>query len=197
MMQYKGHRSDVMARVREARHLLAPAASVTWTGTGYLRTGYQVGGSTMLSDELEHCLAGAFLQARKAGHGQLTIEHLLLAILDTPNVCDVLRACRGDPAILKQDLEKHLDLSRPPRLDAGEAHELPRTLEVQPTLGLQRVLQRAIFHVESGGKKEVGVAHVLVAIFSEKQSRAVHLMSRRNVTRLDVVNYLSGGLTRA
>jgi ATP-dependent Clp protease ATP-binding subunit ClpA len=86
----------------------------------------------MLSNELEHCLTDAFLRARKTGHGHSTIEHLLLAILDTPNVCDILRACRGDPVILKQELEKHLDELTPPRLDEYEGRELPRTLEVQP-----------------------------------------------------------------
>ena len=150
----------------------------------------------MLSNELEHCLMDAFRQARKTGHGHSTIEHLMLAILDTPNVCDVLRACRGDPVILKQALEKHLDESTPPRLDECEGRELPRTLEVQPMLGLQRVLQRAVFYVKSSDKKEVGAAHVLVAIFSEKQSHAAYLLNRHNITRLDVVNYLSHGLTR-
>jgi ATP-dependent Clp protease ATP-binding subunit ClpA len=152
-------------------------------------------GSPMLSNELEHCLMDAFLRARKAGHGHSTIEHLLLAILDSPNVCDVLRACRGDPVILKHELEKHLDESTPPRFDGYEGRELPRTLEVQPTLGLQRVLQRAVFYVKSSDKKEVGVADVLVAIFSEKQSHAVCLLNRHNITRLDVVNYISHSLT--
>jgi ATP-dependent Clp protease ATP-binding subunit ClpA len=150
----------------------------------------------MLSKEFEHCLAAAFRQARKTGDGQLTIEHLLLAILDSANVCDVLRACHGDPVIIKQELEKHLDKSRPPRLDGNQGEELPPTLEVQPTLGLQRVLQRAVFHVRSNGKKEVGFAEVLIAIFSEKQSYAVHMLNRHNITRLDVANYVFSGLTR-
>jgi ATP-dependent Clp protease ATP-binding subunit ClpA len=150
----------------------------------------------MLSNELEHCLSDAFLQARKTGHGHLTIEHLLLGILDNPNVGAVLRACRCDPVILKQELQQHLHESTPPRLDENEGRELPRTLEVQPTVGLQRVLQRALFHVKSGGKKEVGFTDVLVAIFSEKQSRAVYLLNRHDITRLDVVNYISHGLTR-
>ena len=151
----------------------------------------------MLSNQVEHCLADAFSQARKTGHGHLTIEHLLLAILDTPEVCEILRACRCDPAKLKQQLEEHLVNSTPPRPDETEGRELPPTLEVQPTLGLQRVLQRAVFHVKSSGnKKEVGVADVLVAVFSEKQSRSVYLLNHQNITRLDVVNYLSHGLTR-
>jgi ATP-dependent Clp protease ATP-binding subunit ClpA len=150
----------------------------------------------MLSKKLEHCLTDAFLRARKTGHGHSTIEHLLLAMLDTPNVCEILRACRGAPEILKQELEKHLDKSTPPRLDEYEGRELPRTLEAQPTHGLQRVMQRAVFYVKSSDKKEVGVAHVLVAIFSEKKSHAASLLNRHNITRLDVVNYLSHGLTR-
>ena len=148
----------------------------------------------MLSNELEHCVTDAFLQARKTGHGHSTIEHLLLAILETPNVCDVLHACRGDPVMLKQELEKHLVESTPPRLDEYEGRELP--IEVQPTLALQRVLQRAVFYVKSSDKKEVGVNDVLVAIFSEEQSHAAYLLNRHNITRLDVVNYLSHGLTR-
>lgn len=148
----------------------------------------------MLSKELEYCLTDAFLQSRKTGHAHLSVEHLLLAILDTPNVRDVLRAHRVDPVILKQELEKHLDESTPPRLDECEGRELPRILEVQPTLGLQRVLQRAVFYVKSKGEQEVGVAHALVAIFSEKRSHAAYLLNRHNITHL--VDYLSDGLGR-
>jgi ATP-dependent Clp protease ATP-binding subunit ClpA len=140
----------------------------------------------MLSNELEQCLTHAFLQARKTGHGHLTIEHLLLAILETPDVSDVVRTCGGDHAILRQELEKHLDDSTPPRPPGDEGRELPRTFVVQPTRELQRVLQRAVFDVESSGKKEVGVAEVLAAIFSEKQSHAVSLLHRHNITRQDV-----------
>jgi len=144
----------------------------------------------MLSNELERCLANALLQARKTGHGQWTVEHLLVAILETSSVCDVLRACRSDPLILKEELEKHLRESTPPRLDEYEGRELPRTLEVQPTPGLQRVLQRSVFDAKSRDKKEVGVTDALLAIFSEKQSQAARLLSRHNITRLTVVNYL-------
>jgi ATP-dependent Clp protease ATP-binding subunit ClpA len=117
----------------------------------------------VLSNELEYCLNDAFHQAREARHEYLTVEHLLLAILDTPKVREVLRACGADLGKLKQELKEHIDQSTP-RLEEGEERE------VQPTLGFQRVLQRAVFHVQSSGKKEVGVANVLVAIFSEKQS---------------------------
>ena len=143
----------------------------------------------MLSNELEYCLNDAFHQAREARHEYLTVEHLLLAILDTPKVREVLRACGADLAKLKEELKEHIDQSTP-RLDESEERE------VQPTLGFQRVLQRAVFHVQSSGKKEVGVANVLVAIFSEKQSHAVFLLNRQHVTRLDVVNYISHGLSK-
>ncbi len=143
----------------------------------------------MLSNELEYCLNDAFHQAREARHEYLTVEHLLLAILDTPKVREVLRACGADLAKFKQELKEHIDQSTP-KLEEGEERE------VQPTLGFQRVLQRAVFHVQSSGKKEVGVGNVLVAIFSEKQSHAVFLLNRRHVTRLDVVNYISHGLSK-
>ena len=143
----------------------------------------------MLSNELEYCLNDAFHQAREARHEYLTVEHLLLAILDTPKVREVLKACGADLAKLKQDLKEHLEQSTP-KLDEAEDNE------VQPTLGFQRVLQRAVFHVQSSGKKEVGVGNVLVAIFSEKQSHAVYLLNRQNISRLDVVNYISHGLSK-
>jgi ATP-dependent Clp protease ATP-binding subunit ClpA len=143
----------------------------------------------VLSNELEYCLNDAFHQAREAHHEYLTVEHLLLAIIDTPKVREVLRACGADLAKLRQELKDHIDQSTP-RLEDGEERE------VQPTLGFQRVLQRALFHVQSSGKKEVGVTNVLVAIFSEKQSHAVFLLNRQHVTRLDVVNYISHGLSK-
>src|SRR5262249_46417994 len=104
-------------------------------------------------------------------------------------VREILRACGADLGKLKQELKEHIDQSTP-RLEEGEERE------VQPTLGFQRVLQRAVFNVQSSGKKEVGVANVLVAIFSEKQSHAVFLLNRQHVTRLDVVNYISHGLSK-
>ncbi len=143
----------------------------------------------MLSNELEYCLNDAFHQAREARHEYLTVEHLLLAILDTPKVREVLRACGAELGKLKHELKEHIEQSTP-RVEEGEERE------VQPTLGFQRVLQRAVFHVQSSGKKEVGVANVLVAIFSEKQSHAVFLLNRQHVTRLDVVNYISHGLSK-
>ena len=101
----------------------------------------------------------------------------------------------GDPVKLKQQLEEHLFETTPPRLEENKGRELPPTLEVQPTLAVQRVLQRAALHVKSNGKTELGVADVLVAVFGEKQSHSVYLLNQQNVTRLDVVNYLSYGQT--
>jgi ATP-dependent Clp protease ATP-binding subunit ClpA len=143
----------------------------------------------VLSNELEYCLNDAFHRAREARHEYLTVEHLLLAILDTPKVREILRACGADLTKLKQDLKDHIDQSTP-HLEESEERE------VQPTLGFQRVLQRAVFHVQSSGKKEVGVGNVLVAIFSEKQSHSVFLLNRQHVARLDVVNYIAHGLSK-
>jgi ATP-dependent Clp protease ATP-binding subunit ClpA len=143
----------------------------------------------VLSNELEYCLNDAFHQAREARHEYLTVEHLLLAILDTPRVREVLRACGADLSQLRQELKEHIEQATPRVAEGGEH-------EVQPTLGFQRVLQRAVFHVQSSGRKEVGVGNVLVAIFSEKQSHAVFLLNRQHVTRLDVVNYISHGLSK-
>ena len=143
----------------------------------------------MLSNELEYCLNEAFHQAREARHEYLTVEHLLLSILDTPRVREVLRACGADLARLRQELKEHIEQSTPRVAESAER-------EVQPTLGFQRVLQRAVFHVQSSGRKEVGVANVLVAIFSEKQSHAVFLLNRQHIARLDVVNYISHGLSK-
>ena len=143
----------------------------------------------MLSNELETCLNAAFQTAREGRHEFLTVEHLLLSIIDTPKVQEVLRACGADPDSLSSELREHIDSSTP-RVPQSEERE------VQPTLGFQRVLQRAVFHVQSSGRKEVGVVNVLVAIFSEKQSHAVFLLAKQDVSRLDVVNYISHGMSK-
>jgi ATP-dependent Clp protease ATP-binding subunit ClpA len=143
----------------------------------------------MLSNELEVCLNQAFRDARALRQEFLTVEQLLLAILDTPRVREVLEGCGGSLEKLSRELKEHIEANTP-RLPEGEERE------VQPTLGFQRVLQRAVFHVQSSGRKEVGVLNVLVAIFSEKQSHAVFLLGRQNITRLDVVHYISHGLKR-
>jgi ATP-dependent Clp protease ATP-binding subunit ClpA len=143
----------------------------------------------VLSNELEYCLNDAFQSAREARHEFMTVEHLLLAILDTPKVREILRACGADTQELRMQLKAFIEQNTP-RLPEDDERE------VQPTLGFQRVLQRAVFHVQSSGKKEVTVSNVLVAIFSEKQSHAAYLLSEQDVARLDVVNYISHGLTK-
>jgi ATP-dependent Clp protease ATP-binding subunit ClpA len=137
----------------------------------------------VLSSELECCLNQAFHQARGARHELLTVEHLLLAILETPTVREVLGGCGADLDQLGSDLRQHVE-AHVPRLLPGEERE------VQSQPGFQRVLQRAVFHVQSSGRNEVEVLDVLVAIYSEKHSDAVLLLTRAQVTRLEVVNYI-------
>jgi len=141
----------------------------------------------VLSSELEYCLNEAYQRARDARHEYMTVEHLLLSILDAPRVREILKACGADLARLSGELQKFIDETTP-ALAADDDRE------VQPTLGFQRVLQRAVFNVQSSGKKEVTVGNVLVAIFSEKQSHAAYLLSLQDVTRLDIVNYISHGM---
>ncbi len=143
----------------------------------------------MLSSELEYCLNEAFQGARDNRHEFMTVEHLLLALMDVPRVVEILKACGADVARLRQDLTEFIDETTPRIPDSDDQ-------EVQPTLGFQRVLQRAVFHVQSSGKKEVSASNVLVAIFGEKQSHAVYLLSLQDVARLDVVNFISHGLTK-
>ncbi|MEL6300306.1 MAG: ATP-dependent Clp protease ATP-binding subunit ClpA [Pseudomonadota bacterium] len=140
----------------------------------------------MLNSELEYCLNEAFQAARDRRHEFMTVEHLLLAILDIPEVHEVLRAVNGDPERLRRELIEVIDQTTP-------TLEVESEQDVQPTLGFQRVLQRAVFHVQSSNKPEVMGVNVLVAIFSEKQSQAVYLLNLQDVTRLDVVNYISHG----
>jgi ATP-dependent Clp protease ATP-binding subunit ClpA len=141
----------------------------------------------LLSSELEFCLNEAFQKARDARHEYMTVEHLLLSILDAPRVREILKSCGADIQRLQADLQKFID-DTTPALAADDDRE------VQPTLGFQRVLQRAVFNVQSSGRKEVAVSNVLVAIFSEKQSHAAYLLSLQDVSRLDVVNFISHGL---
>jgi ATP-dependent Clp protease ATP-binding subunit ClpA len=141
----------------------------------------------MLSSELEFCLNEAFQNARDRRHEFMTVEHLLLALLDIPKVHEILKACDSDVGQLRRQLNEFIDEATPlmPVDDDGD---------VQPTLGFQRVLQRAVYHVQSSGKKEVTGANVLVAIFSEKQSQAVYFLGLQDISRLDVVNYISHGM---
>jgi ATP-dependent Clp protease ATP-binding subunit ClpA len=141
----------------------------------------------MLSSELEFCLNEAFQNARDRRHEFMTVEHLLLALLDIPKVHEILKACNSNVGQLRRQLSEFID-------EATPLMPLEEEGDVQPTLGFQRVLQRAVFHVQSSGKKEVTGSNVLVAIFSEKQSQAVYFLSLQNITRLDVVNYISHGM---
>jgi len=141
----------------------------------------------MLSSELEFCLNEAFQNARERRHEFMTVEHLLLALLDIPRVHEILKACDSNIPQLRRQLTEFID-EQTPLL----AHD--DDTDVQPTLGFQRVLQRAVFHVQSSGKKEVTSTNVLVAIFSEKQSQAVYLLDLQDVTRLDIVNFISHGM---
>ncbi len=143
----------------------------------------------MLSSELEFCLNEAFRGARDKRHEFMTVEHLLLALIEVPAVVEVLRACSADIGRLREDLITFIDETTPRLPDEDEQ-------EVQPTLGFQRVLQRAVFHVQSSGKREVSATNVLVAIFGEKQSHAVYLLGMQDVTRLDVINFISHGLSK-
>jgi len=143
----------------------------------------------MLSKELEFTLNNAFKEARARRFEFMTVEHLLLALIDNPTAAQVLRACGGDLDTLRDELDSFVE-ENTPLLDEND------TRETQPTLGFQRVLQRAVFHVQSSGKKEVTGANVLVAIFGEQDSQTVYLLNKQNITRLDVVNYISHGIAK-
>ncbi len=143
----------------------------------------------MLSKELETTLNNAFQQARDKRHEFMTVEHLLLALLDNSAATQVLKACGVDLTLLHDDLTHFLEDSTPKLSDKDER-------DTQPTIGFQRVLQRAVFHVQSSGKKEVTGANVLVAIFGERESQAVYFLDKQQVTRLDVVNFISHGISK-
>lgn len=144
----------------------------------------------MLSKDLEATLNEAFREARGKRHEFMTVEHLLLALLENESARSVLDACGVDVHKLRKDLIDFVDATTPliPSKD-GER-------ETQPTLGFQRVLQRAVFHVQSSGKHEVTGANVLVAIYSEQESQAVYFLKQQNVARIDVVNYISHGISK-
>ncbi len=144
----------------------------------------------MLSKELELTLNEAFHHARSHRHEFMTVEHLLLALLDNDAALEVLRACGADLDELREALTQFISDSTPLLPDDGDDER-----DTQPTLGFQRVLQRAVFSVQSSGKKEVTGANVLVAIFNEQESQAVYLLNSQDVHRLDVVNYISHGVS--
>src|SRR5882724_687944 len=143
----------------------------------------------MIAQELEVSLHMAFVEARQKRHEFITVEHLLLALLDNPTAAEVLRACAANIDELRKALGDFIAAHTPTVAGTEE-------IDTQPTLGFQRVIQRAILHVQSSGKKEVTGANVLVAIFGEKDSHAVYFLHQQGVTRLDVVNYISHGITK-
>ncbi|MEY4213322.1 MAG: ATP-dependent Clp protease ATP-binding subunit ClpA, partial [Pseudomonadota bacterium] len=146
----------------------------------------------MIAQELEVSLHMAFVEARQQRHEFITVEHLLLALLDNPSAAEVLRACAANIEDLRRNLSGFIKENTP---------IVPGTedIDTQPTLGFQRVIQRAIMHVQStsNGKKEVTGANVLVAIFGEKDSHAVYYLHQQGITRLDVVNFISHGITKS
>ena len=143
----------------------------------------------MIAQELEVSLHMAFVEARQKQHEFITVEHLLLAMLDNPSAAEVLKACGVDLDELRGVLTDFISEHTPRLSPHSDA-------DTQPTQGFQRVIQRAILHVQSSGKKEVTGANVLVAIFGEKESHAVYFLNQRGVTRLDVVNYIAHGITK-
>lgn len=144
----------------------------------------------MLSKDLEVTLNEAFRAAKSKRHEFMTVEHLLLALLDNSVALDVLEKTGADVDKLRTDLQEHID-STTPLIPAGDSDR-----ETQPTLGFQRVLQRAVFHVQSSGRKEVTGGNVLVAIFSEQESQAVFFLKQQNIARIDVVNYIAHGISK-
>ncbi|NLS11313.1 ATP-dependent Clp protease ATP-binding subunit ClpA [Vibrio sp. SM6] len=145
----------------------------------------------MLNKELETSLNGAFSRARDRRHEFMTVEHLLLALLENDAAKEALLACKADLDALKNELDIFIDQTTPLIPESDE------TRETQPTLSFQRVLQRAVFHVQSSGRSEVTGANVLVAIFSEQESHAAYLLKKNDISRLDIVNFISHGITKA
>ena len=145
----------------------------------------------MLSKPLEKTLNEAFKRARAKRHEYITVEHLLLALLENDSAVSVLKGAGAELSALQTELSSFLESTTP---------VLPQSVEERetiPTLGFQRVLQRAVFHVQSSGKQEVNGANVLVAIFSEQESQAVYLLSQQNISRLDIVNFISHGVAKS
>ena len=143
----------------------------------------------MIAQELEVSLHMAFMDARQKRHELITVEHLLLAMIDNPTAAEVLRACGAKLDVLRTELNQYIEEHTPTVIGQDD-------VDTQPTLGFQRVIQRAMLHVQSSGKKEVTGANVLVAIFGEKDSHAVFFLGQQGVTRLDVVNFISHGVSK-
>ena len=145
----------------------------------------------MIAQELEVTLHMAFMDARQKRHEFISVEHLLLAMLDNPSAIEVLRACGANLDTMREQLVQFIE-EHTPRVEGEGDSEV----DTQPTLGFQRVIQRAILHVQSSGKKEVTGANVLVAVFGEKDSHAVYFLGQQGVTRLDIVNFISHGISK-
>lgn len=145
----------------------------------------------MLNKELESSLNSAFTRARDKRHEFMTVEHLLLALLENDAAREALQACQADIEALRNELDIFIDQTTPLIPENDESRE------TQPTLSFQRVLQRAVFHVQSSGRSEVTGANVLVAIFSEQESHAAYLLKKNDISRLDIVNFISHGITKA
>src|SRR5437762_2277135 len=143
----------------------------------------------MIAQELEVSLHMAFVEARQKQHEFITVEHLLLAMLDNPSAAEVLKACGVDLEELRGVLTDFINEHTPRLSPHSDA-------DTQPTQGFQRVIQRAVLHVQGVGKKEVTGANVLVAIFGEKESHAVYFLHKQNISRFDVVNYISHGISK-
>jgi len=143
----------------------------------------------MIAQELEVSLHMAFMDARQKRHELITVEHLLLAMLDNPSASEVLNACGAKIEKIRSDIANHIQEHTPVVSGTDD-------VDTQPTLGFQRVIQRAMLHVQSSGKKEVTGANVLVAIFGEKDSHAVYFLHQQGVARLDVVNFIAHGISK-
>src|SRR6185503_9992025 len=176
---HEGHRRDEGRACAGRRSSLRTPASMHY-------------GGRMIAQELEVSLHMAFVEARQQRHEFITVEHLLLALLDNPSAAEVLRACAANIEDLRKSLTTFIKENTP---TVGGSEEV----DTQPTLGFQRVIQRAIMHVQStgGGKKEVTGANVLVVIFGEKDSHAVYYLHQQGVTRLDVVNFIAHGIKKS
>ncbi len=145
----------------------------------------------MLNKDLEISLNLAFRQAKDSRHEFMTVEHLLLALLENPEAVEAMNACGAELGKLKTEILNFINETTPIIPEGDDDRE------TQPTLGFQRVLQRAVFHVQSSGKTEVNGANVLVAIFSEQESQAAYLLKKSDITRLDIVNFISHGISKA
>ena len=148
------------------------------------------GGRLMISDELEKTLQRTQKYAKSFKHQYMTLEHLLLSMLEDEDVIKVMNACQINIETLRENLEKFVEVN------LKDLISISAEKEIKPTLGFQRVIQRAVIHVQSSGKEEANAANVLVAIFSERESHAVYFLQQLNLNRLDVVNFLSHGIER-